>query len=94
MFNPFAEHAGVNIRIQRHERFAEERRECRYRLGDALFGAGDLGCKARDEVVHGGFLAQPGNGWQDAEAVCREEDDHRRDAADTGDGRIGNISMG
>ena len=26
MFNPFAEHAGVNIRIQRHERFAEERR--------------------------------------------------------------------
>lgn len=91
LFDAFAEHAGVNIRRQGHKGFAEEGREGRNRFGNALFRAGDFRRESRDEVVHRRFFTEPRNGRQDAEAVGREEDDDRRDAAFAGLGRIGDV---
>lgn len=90
-FDSFAQHAGVDFRSQGHEGFAEQGGEGRHRLGNALFRAGYFRRKAGDEVVHSRFLAEAGDRRQDAEAVGRQEDDDLRDAADAGNGRVGNI---
>ena len=42
LFDAFAEHTGVNVRRQGHERFAEEGRESRNRFGNALFRTSDF----------------------------------------------------
>jgi len=45
------------------------------RFGDSALGARDLGRVTREEVVHRLIARELGDGRQDSERVCREEDD-------------------
>ena len=45
------------------------------RFGDALFGAGDLGGVARDEVEHGLLGVKLRDRWKDTTSVAGEKND-------------------
>ena len=45
------QHLAVGHRVQAEEGFAETGRERGHRLGDTALGAGELGGKAREEVI-------------------------------------------
>ena len=79
------EHLGVLGGSAGHERAAEAGREVGLWLGDALFGAGELGGVAVDEVVHRLLGCELGDGGEDAERVGGEEDDILGVPADGGD---------
>ena len=86
-----AEHLGIDGRIHRHEGLAKQGGEGGLRLGNAALGAGELGGEAGHEVVHCSVLVQAGDGRQDAESVSRQEDNDLGDAADAGDGCVGDV---
>ena len=68
------EQLGVFRRMPDEERSAEARRERGLRLGDAHFGAGDLGGVAADEVVHRVRRRERADRRQHAEGIAGEED--------------------
>src|SRR3990167_1407213 len=71
-----AQKLSVFGRMARHERRAEAGRERRLRLlAEALFGAGDLGGEAGEEVIHRLFGRKAGDRRQHAEGVGRQHDD-------------------
>ena len=75
LFHLLDELFGVLGRMQLEEGLAEAGGERRGRLGDATLGAGQLRGEAGEEVVLRLLRGQDGNGRQNAEGICGQEDD-------------------
>ncbi|QTK80153.1 hypothetical protein AT6N2_C2567 [Agrobacterium tumefaciens] len=75
-------------RVARHEGCAKACGEGGFRLGHALFRAGDLCGVTGEEVVHGLLRRQPGDRRQHAEGVGRQHDDRPWMAGNAGLRRI------
>ena len=86
-----AEHCSINTRIEREERSTEERGECCHRLCDAALCACKLGGVTGNEVVHSHIVVKLCDGRENAESICREEDDCLGLTAYAGDSGIGDI---
>ena len=86
MLDLVRQHPRIAHRVQCQERLREARREGRLGLGDAVLGAGHLGCVTGDEVEHGLGAVELRDGRQHAAGVAGEQDDVARVVAgDAGD---------
>ena len=68
-------HGGVLHGVESQEGLSEARGEGGLGLGDTLFGTRHLGGVTRDEVVHGLFGAELGDGRENTTGVACEEND-------------------
>lgn len=71
----FGQHGRVALGMEHEEWRAKAGGEGGLGLGNAIFGAGDLGRVARDEVVHGLLGCELGDRRKDAKGVAGQEDD-------------------
>ena len=93
-FDFFGEQFGVFGGMPNHEGRAEAGGEGGGRFGDAHFRARDFGGVAGDEVEHGLFGGEFGDGRQYAEGVAGEEDDVGGLACGAGDARVADVFDG
>lgn len=87
----FSQHGSIALRVEDQEGSAEACREGSLGFNDAIFGTGDLGSVARDEVVHGLLGSQLGDGRQDTKCIAGQQDNVLGVAAHAGNLSVGNV---